>query len=98
VLQLLWVLVQRPNFLVLDEPSNDLDLQTLQALEEFLTEEYQGVLVVVSHDRRFMDKVRGVCYLCNTVCDCLTGPSQLLCFSLSMLTVLSFETLFGLVV
>lgn len=58
-LQLMWVLAQRPNFLILDEPSNDLDLSTLAVLEEFLLEEYQGVLVFVSHDRRFVDRLAG---------------------------------------
>jgi len=55
-LQLLSVLTKRPNFLILDEPSNDIDLNTLSALESYL-EEYNGVLVVVSHDRFFTDKV-----------------------------------------
>jgi len=55
-LQLLSVLTKRPNFLILDEPTNDIDLDTLRALEEYL-EEYRGVLVIVSHDRLFTDKV-----------------------------------------
>jgi len=55
-LQLLAVLTKRPNFLVLDEPTNDIDLDTLSALEDYL-EEYKGVLVIVSHDRFFTDKV-----------------------------------------
>lgn len=55
-LQLMYILAQRPNFLVLDEPTNDLDLQTLAVLEEFLLEAYDGVLIIVSHDRRFVDK------------------------------------------
>lgn len=55
-LQLLSVLTKRPNFLVLDEPTNDIDLETLGALEEYLAS-YNGVLVVVSHDRFFTDKV-----------------------------------------
>jgi len=55
-LYLLTVLMKNPNFLILDEPTNDLDLQTLNTLEEFL-EEYPGVLVMVSHDRYFMDKL-----------------------------------------
>lgn len=55
-LQLLDVLTKRPNFLVLDEPTNDIDLDTLTALEGYLSE-YKGVLVIVSHDRFFTDKV-----------------------------------------
>ena len=55
-LYLLTVLVKNPNFLILDEPTNDLDLVTLRSLEEFL-ESYGGCLVVVSHDRYFMDKL-----------------------------------------
>jgi len=55
-LQLLSVLTQRPNFLILDEPTNDVDLDTLAALEEYLAE-FNGVLVIVSHDRYFVDKV-----------------------------------------
>ena len=55
-LQLLSVLTRRPNFLILDEPTNDVDLDTLRALEGYL-EEFNGVLVVVSHDRLFTDKV-----------------------------------------
>ncbi|MBP6624544.1 MAG: ABC transporter ATP-binding protein, partial [Chitinophagaceae bacterium] len=53
---LLTILFKNPNFLVLDEPTNDLDLQTLQLLEEFL-QEYQGCILIVSHDRYFMDKL-----------------------------------------
>ncbi|MGV0928063.1 ABC-F family ATP-binding cassette domain-containing protein [Empedobacter sp. ULE_I145] len=55
-LQLLAILYKNPNFLILDEPTNDLDLPTLTVLESFL-EEYKGCLLVVSHDRYFMDKV-----------------------------------------
>ncbi|WP_128331788.1 ABC-F family ATP-binding cassette domain-containing protein [Apibacter sp. HY039] len=55
-LQLLAVLYKNPNFLILDEPTNDLDLPTLTVLENFLNE-YQGCLLIVSHDRYFMDKV-----------------------------------------
>ncbi len=55
-LYLLTVLVRNPNFLILDEPTNDLDLLTLQKLEDFL-QGYKGCLLVVSHDRFFMDEV-----------------------------------------
>lgn len=55
-LQLLSILFRNPNFLVLDEPTNDLDLPTLDILEEFLAE-FQGCLIIVSHDRYFMDKL-----------------------------------------
>ena len=55
-LQLLKVLVQSPNFLILDEPTNDLDIDTLNVLEEFLTS-FDGCLLVVSHDRYFMDRL-----------------------------------------
>lgn len=50
------VLMKNPNFLVLDEPTNDLDIQTLQVLEEYL-QDFPGCVIVVSHDRYFMDKV-----------------------------------------
>ena len=55
-LQLLAILFRNPNFLILDEPTNDLDLPTLSVLENFLSE-YQGCLVIVSHDRYFMDRL-----------------------------------------
>lgn len=55
-LQLLKILVQNPNFLILDEPTNDLDIATLNVLEEFL-QGFGGCLLVVSHDRYFMDKI-----------------------------------------
>ncbi|MHA8050784.1 ABC-F family ATP-binding cassette domain-containing protein [Aquirufa sp. ROCK-SH2] len=55
-LQLMKVLVKNPNFLILDEPTNDLDLDTLQLLEDFLSE-FQGCLLLVSHDRYFMDNL-----------------------------------------
>mmetsp|Transcript_12793 Transcript_12793/g.17468 ORF Transcript_12793/g.17468 Transcript_12793/m.17468 type:complete len:394 (+) Transcript_12793:1224-2405(+) len=56
-LQLLQVLATAPNVLLLDEPSNDLDLSTLSALEEYLTEVFDGCLVVVSHDNFFVNRV-----------------------------------------
>ena len=50
------ILMANPNFILLDEPTNDLDIQTLNILEDFL-EQYQGCLMVVSHDRYFMDRL-----------------------------------------
>lgn len=55
-LQLLKVLIENPNFLILDEPTNDLDIATLNVLEEFLMG-YGGCLLVVSHDRYFLDRI-----------------------------------------
>jgi ABC transport system ATP-binding/permease protein len=55
-LYLLTVLMKNPNFLILDEPTNDLDILTLQVLEDFLME-FKGCLVIVSHDRYFLDKL-----------------------------------------
>ena len=55
-LYLLTVLMKNPNFLILDEPTNDLDLITLSTLEQFLLD-FQGCLIMVSHDRYFMDKL-----------------------------------------
>ncbi|WP_223549327.1 ABC-F family ATP-binding cassette domain-containing protein [Aestuariivivens sp. NBU2969] len=55
-LYLCTVLIQNPNFLILDEPTNDLDIVTLNVLEEFLLD-FPGCIIVVSHDRYFMDKV-----------------------------------------
>ena len=55
-LYLLTILQQAPNFLILDEPTNDLDLVTIGVLEDFLMT-YKGCLIVVSHDRFFMDKI-----------------------------------------
>jgi len=55
-LHLLTILFRNPNFLILDEPTNDLDLPTLAVLENFLLD-YQGCLVIVSHDRYFMDRL-----------------------------------------
>jgi ATP-binding cassette subfamily F protein uup len=53
---LLTILFRNPNFLILDEPTNDLDLPTLAVLENFLSE-FQGCLLIVSHDRYFMDRL-----------------------------------------
>jgi ABC transport system ATP-binding/permease protein len=55
-LYLMTILMKNPNFLILDEPTNDLDIVTLNVLEDFL-EDYQGCLVIVTHDRYFMDKL-----------------------------------------
>ncbi|MEL6942977.1 MAG: ATP-binding cassette domain-containing protein, partial [Bacteroidota bacterium] len=55
-LYLLTVLMENPNFLILDEPTNDLDIMTLNVLEDFLIS-FPGVVVIVSHDRYFMDKL-----------------------------------------
>jgi len=55
-LQLMGILMKNPNFLILDEPTNDLDIDTLNVLEEFLTN-YPGVLMMVSHDRYLLDKL-----------------------------------------
>ena len=51
-----------PNFLILDEPTNDLDIETLAVLEDFL-QAYQGCLLVVSHDRFFMDRLVDHCFI-----------------------------------
>ena len=53
---MLSILFKNPNFLVLDEPTNDLDLQTLRTLEEFL-QDFPGCILIVSHDRYFMDRL-----------------------------------------
>lgn len=55
-LQLCTVLMQNPNFLILDEPTNDMDIVTLQILEQYL-QDFRGCVIIVSHDRYFMDKV-----------------------------------------
>jgi ATP-binding cassette subfamily F protein uup len=55
-LQLCTVLMQNPNFLILDEPTNDMDVVTLQILEQYL-QDFRGCVIIVSHDRYFMDKV-----------------------------------------
>ena len=55
-LYLCTILMRNPNFLVLDEPTNDLDIQTLEVLEEYL-QEFPGCIIIISHDRYFMDKI-----------------------------------------
>ena len=55
-LYLLTILLQQPNLLILDEPTNDLDIVTLEILEEYLME-YKGSLIIVSHDRHFLDRL-----------------------------------------
>ena len=55
-MQLLTILFRNPNFLILDEPTNDLDVNTLRALEEAL-ENFAGCAVVISHDRWFLDRI-----------------------------------------
>ena len=55
-LYLLTILMQQPNFLILDEPTNDLDIVTLEILEEYL-QEFKGSLLIVSHDRHFLDRL-----------------------------------------
>jgi ATP-binding cassette subfamily F protein uup len=52
----MYILYQNPNFLIFDEPTNDLDLPTLTVLENFL-QQFQGSLIIVSHDRYFMDRI-----------------------------------------
>ena len=61
-LYLLTVLMENPNFLILDEPTNDLDIMTLNILEDFLMD-FPGCLIVVSHDRYFMDKLVEHCFV-----------------------------------
>jgi len=63
-LQLMRVLMANPNFLILDEPSNDLDIDTLNVLEEFLLN-YPGVLILVSHDRYLIDKLTEQLFIFN---------------------------------
>ena len=56
-LYLLTVLMSNPNLLILDEPTNDLDIVTLNVLEEYLLNDYRGSLIVVTHDRHFLDRI-----------------------------------------
>ena len=63
-LQLLTVLIQNPNILFLDEPTNDLDIYTLEVLEDYL-ENFKGAVIVISHDRYFLDKVCNHSFIYN---------------------------------
>ena len=81
-LYLCTVLIQNPNFLILDEPTNDLDIVTLNVLESFLLD-FPGCVIVVSHDRYFMDKVvmyMNYLYKTSIMCfqngACHTSPSS----------------------
>ena len=61
-LYLLTVLMKNPNFLILDEPTNDLDILTLNVLEDYLLQ-FDGCVIVVTHDRYFMDRIVLIIYL-----------------------------------
>ncbi|MCC5927986.1 MAG: ABC-F family ATP-binding cassette domain-containing protein [Cyclobacteriaceae bacterium] len=63
-LQLLMVLLKQPNFIILDEPTNDLDIFTLSVLEDFLIQ-FEGILLIVSHDRFFMDRLASHSFVFN---------------------------------
>jgi len=73
-LHLLNILMKNPNFLILDEPTNDLDIDTLNVLEEFLTN-YTGILLMVSHDRYLLDKLTDQLFIVegNGVVDIYNG-------------------------
>ncbi len=74
-LYLCTVLMSAPNFLVLDEPTNDLDIDTLQVLEEYLAD-FKGCVIVVSHDRYFMDKVVDHIFVFNGMGDIKDFPGN----------------------
>ena len=74
-LYLCTVLMANPNFLVLDEPTNDLDIETLQVLEEYLRD-FKGCVIVVSHDRYFMDKVVDHIFVFNGTGDIKDFPGN----------------------
>ena len=74
-LYLCTVLMSNPNFLVLDEPTNDLDIETLQVLEEYLRD-FKGCVIVVSHDRYFMDKVVDHIFVFNGNADIKDFPGN----------------------
>ena len=74
-LYLCTVLIQNPNFLILDEPTNDLDIVTLNVLENFLLD-FPGCLIVVSHDRYFMDKIVDHLFVFKGNADILDFPGN----------------------
>ena len=61
LVEILKGLIRNPKVLILDEPTNDLDVETLELLEELLTD-YQGTLIIVSHDRQFIDNTVEECF------------------------------------
>lgn len=74
-LQLLKVLIEAPNFLILDEPTNDLDILTMNVLEDYLIN-FEGTLIVVSHDRYFMDKLTDHLFIFKEVGEILDFPGN----------------------
>lgn len=74
-LQLLRVLIDAPNFLILDEPTNDLDILTMNVLEDYLIN-FEGTLIVVSHDRYFMDKLTDHLFVFREVGEILDFPGN----------------------
>lgn len=74
-LQLLRVLIEAPNFLILDEPTNDLDILTMNVLEDYLVN-FEGNLIIVSHDRYFMDKLAGHLFVFKGIGDIVDFPGN----------------------
>jgi ATP-binding cassette subfamily F protein uup len=74
-LQLLRVLIKAPNFLILDEPTNDLDIITMNVLEDYLLK-FEGTLIIVSHDRYFMDKVTEHLFVFRSPGDIIDFPGN----------------------
>ena len=74
-LQLLRVLIKAPNFLILDEPTNDLDILTMNVLEDYLAN-FEGTLVIVSHDRYFMDKLTEHLFVYKKIGDIFDFPGN----------------------
>ena len=74
-LQLLRVLIKAPNFLILDEPTNDLDILTMNVLEDYLSQ-FEGSLIIVSHDRYFMDKLTDHLFVFRDVGDINDFPGN----------------------